>query len=99
VGVRRTPLTGYLGDVDFFTCELDTEDEDDEDEDNDDDDVQVLGANDNSDDGGGPAWDPETQPPGISDEEAIAIAMASSNLDQLAMWDNLGVQIRESWLA
>ena len=44
-----------------------------------------------------PAWDPETQPPDISEEEAIAIA--NSELDQLGMWDGLAVQLRESSLA
>jgi hypothetical protein len=50
-------------------------------------------------DDGGPAWDLETQPPDISEEEAIAITMANSELDQLAMRDGLDVQLHESWLA
>ena len=46
-----------------------------------------------------PAWDPETQPPDISEEEAVAIAIANSELDQLGMWDGLAVQLRDSSLA
>jgi hypothetical protein len=37
--------------------------------------------------------------PDISEEEAIAIAMANSELNQLTMWDSLTVQLRESSLA
>jgi hypothetical protein len=36
--------------------------------------------------------------PSINEEEAISIGIANNELDQLAIWDNLGVQLRESWL-
>jgi hypothetical protein len=55
------------------------------------------GSNGHDDDG--PAWDPETQPLDISEEEAIDIVMAKSELDQLAMWDGLAFLFRESSLA
>jgi hypothetical protein len=42
---------------------------------------------------------PETHPLDISEEEAIAMALANSELDQLAMWDGIVVQLRESSLA
>jgi hypothetical protein len=50
-------------------------------------------------DDGGPAWDPETQPLDISEEEAIAMALANSELDELAIWDGLAIQLIESALA
>jgi hypothetical protein len=39
---------------------------------------------DNDHDDGGPAWDPETQQPDISEEKAVAIAMTNRELNQLA---------------
>jgi hypothetical protein len=77
--------------------EYDNDDEDadaaaeveDADEAEDDFDMHFVQGGDNDHDDGGPAWDPETQPPDISEKEAIALAMANSELDQLSMWDNL----------
>jgi hypothetical protein len=53
-------------------------------------------------DDGGLAWDPETQPPDISEEKTIAMALANSEqdgLNELAFWDGLAIQLRESVLA
>jgi hypothetical protein len=44
-------------------------------------------------------WHPEMQPSDINEEEAIVIAMANSELDQLAMWDGPAMQLCESSLA
>jgi hypothetical protein len=61
-------------------------------------DGHVQGEDSDHDDGG-PAWDPETQPPDIREDEVIAIAVANSELDQLAMLDGLTIQLVESLLA
>jgi hypothetical protein len=42
---------------------------------------------------------PETHPLDISEEETIAMALANSEFYQLAMWDDIVVQLRESSLA
>jgi hypothetical protein len=94
---------GYLGGVDYFDCELAAENDDDDNMDEDkgaeDDDAtkaEYEASSDNHVQGGDNdhdvddrACDLETQPSGISEEEAIAVAMANSELDQLAMWDGL----------
>ncbi|KAK1602645.1 hypothetical protein QYE76_027284 [Lolium multiflorum] len=62
----------------------------------------VQGGDTDHDDDDEPAWDPKTQPSDISEEEAIAMALANSELEELnklAMWDGLAIQLRESALA
>ncbi|KAK1667455.1 hypothetical protein QYE76_055614 [Lolium multiflorum] len=101
---------GYLSDLDYFDREIaaeeeenDEEDEDanvDEDVDDEDDYAADAERGDNGHDDGGPTWDLETQPPD-SKEEAIAMALANSEVDELnelAMWDELAIQLRESAL-
>jgi hypothetical protein len=106
---------GFLSDVDYFNRELVVDDDDDGEYDDDDVDVDEEAEDDeaeyeassdghgqggdNGHDNDGLAWDPETQPPDISEEEAITIAMANSELDQLSMWDGLAIQLCESSLA
>jgi hypothetical protein len=96
---------GYVGDLDYFDREIAAEEEEnddedaDEDEDQYEDDYAAEARTDNYHDDGGPAWDPETQPPNISEEEAIAMALANNKLNELAMWDGLAIQLRESALA
>jgi hypothetical protein len=78
-----------IDDVDYFDRELAIDDNNDEgvyddgdvDEDAEDDDASeteygYLQGGDNGHDDGDLAWDPETQPPDISEEEAIANAMS-----------------------
>ncbi|KAK1669924.1 hypothetical protein QYE76_058083 [Lolium multiflorum] len=92
----------YLGDLDYFDREIAVE----EYANNNNDaaakaecetslDGHVQGG-DNDPDDGGPAWDPEIQPLDISEKEAIAMALANI---ELAMWDVLAIQLRESALA
>jgi hypothetical protein len=110
--VRRR--AGYLGDVDYFEREITAEEEENDQEDADEDEDEDKDADEDEDededvnmahydhDDGGPAWDPETQPPDISEEEAIAMALANSEqdeLNELALWDGLAIQLRESALA
>nr|XP_051211417.1 uncharacterized protein LOC127328894 [Lolium perenne] len=64
--------------------------DEDDDEDEDFNDVQVLGSNDNDNDGGSPTWDPEIHPPDISEVEAIAITMANSKRDRPARYGDAG---------
>ena len=96
----------YLADVDYFEREIAAEEEEndhedaDEDGDKDEDGDVTMPQYDHDD--GGPAWDPENQPPDISEEEAIAMALANSEqdeLNELALWDGLAIQLRESALA
>jgi hypothetical protein len=81
---------GYLSDVDFVNHELVIDEEDEAEEDG------HVEVGDNDHDDGGPAWDPEAQPFDFSEEQAIVIAMANRELDRLAMWDGLVVQVLES---
>jgi hypothetical protein len=67
--------TGYLGDLEYFDREIATEEEENVQKD-DDEDQQVERADYDHDDDGS-AWDPETQPPDIAEDEAIAMALAS----------------------
>jgi hypothetical protein len=101
VEVRRAPPRGYLADVDYFEREIAAEEEEndqkDADEDGDEDEDVTMAQYDHDD--GGPAWDPETQPPDITEDEAIAMALANSELNELAMWDGLTIQIREAAFA
>jgi hypothetical protein len=81
---------------------MEEEENDDEDEDAGEDEDEEAERADNDHDDDGPVWDPETQPPNISKEEALAMALANSELDKLneiAMWDGLAIQLRESALA
>ena len=90
------------------------EDEDEEDDDEDEDEAayedvvseegdefeeEDAAADDGDDHIDVPAWGLEAQPPDITEEEAIAMAVANSELDQLAMWDGVAVQLRVSSLA
>ena len=47
---------------------------------------------------GGAPWNPEHQPLDIDEDEAVQMAMAQSELDELARWDGLVIQLRDSAL-
>ncbi|KAK1612183.1 hypothetical protein QYE76_035856 [Lolium multiflorum] len=92
----------YLGNIDYFDHEIVAEEEENDQEDADEDAYEEVDMADYDHDDGAPAWDPETQPPDITEEEAIAMALANNEqdeLNELALWDELAIQLRESALA
>jgi hypothetical protein len=84
--------TGYLGDVEYFDHEIAAEEEENDQEDADEDEDEHVECADYDHDDGGPAWDPETQPPDINEEEAIVMALANSELDELSSLCGTGSQ-------
>jgi hypothetical protein len=76
---------GYLGDIDFFSRELLALFDDDEE--------------DMEDKEGTSKQEDELQPPNLTEEDAMEMAIANTNLDELAPWDGLAIQLRASVLA